>query len=414
MIRKAIISALVFLATGLMLACLASEHYLSFRLTESLQLRHGYVVYRPTGWPLTSIDSWVTLSFDGIAAQWVTLESTTPKRSHRTERCSWIDTVRIDPSGTPCRTRSILIQAPLVPLTAAVLLAYPVAAFMLGPYRRFERRVKGLCLECGYQLAGTSSGRCPECGLGLDVQARMRDINRRWTRRLSHVTLALIVGLGCWDVLSGLEHIQAAEYYLESPREALWPVAAALLVLTALWLRGRRLKAQPPRRSTAPLQSSTGLADVRSFLLLLTVGWAATARFTGLPYWAPALLVAFLYLPPAARRRAAIRRLHRRPPAALASEYQEVAQRSGMNPTEVAGVWAELATYYRISPERFRAGDSLASLLGILAHPDDRLCGLDPRIPGGTRAEALLSGLHDWADLIIAVHAVRHGCAQPV
>ena len=36
--------------------------------------------------------------------------------------------------------------------------------FLLGPYRRYRRRKKGLCLTCGYDLTGNESGVCPECG----------------------------------------------------------------------------------------------------------------------------------------------------------------------------------------------------------------------------------------------------------
>lgn len=44
------------------------------------------------------------------------------------------------------------------------LLAYPVIVFIRGPLRRWRRRRRGLCLRCGYDLAGNESGVCPECG----------------------------------------------------------------------------------------------------------------------------------------------------------------------------------------------------------------------------------------------------------
>jgi len=47
------------------------------------------------------------------------------------------------------------------PLLFAV---YPAVAFVRGPYRRYRRRRKGLCLKCGYDLTGNVSGTCPECG----------------------------------------------------------------------------------------------------------------------------------------------------------------------------------------------------------------------------------------------------------
>jgi len=47
----------------------------------------------------------------------------------------------------------------------------PVALFSMAPavsvaeaYRRYRRRCRGLCWECGYDLTGNESGVCPECG----------------------------------------------------------------------------------------------------------------------------------------------------------------------------------------------------------------------------------------------------------
>lgn len=34
-----------------------------------------------------------------------------------------------------------------------------------GPARQWWRRWNGWCLECGYDLQGNRSGRCPECGV---------------------------------------------------------------------------------------------------------------------------------------------------------------------------------------------------------------------------------------------------------
>ncbi len=46
---------------------------------------------------------------------------------------------------------------------AAVLLPYPAVAFIRGPFRRYRRQRKGLCVKCGYDLTGNVSGTCPEC-----------------------------------------------------------------------------------------------------------------------------------------------------------------------------------------------------------------------------------------------------------
>ena len=49
-------------------------------------------------------------------------------------------------------------------IPAVLLLAYPTVAAIRGPLRRQQRRRKGRCLECGYDLTGNVSGQCPECG----------------------------------------------------------------------------------------------------------------------------------------------------------------------------------------------------------------------------------------------------------
>ena len=41
---------------------------------------------------------------------------------------------------------------------------YPTVAFIRGPLRRRLRLKRGLCLNCGYNLTGNTSGICPECG----------------------------------------------------------------------------------------------------------------------------------------------------------------------------------------------------------------------------------------------------------
>jgi hypothetical protein len=52
------------------------------------------------------------------------------------------------------------------PLACLILvgLSYPTVVAIRGPLRRWRRRRKGLCLKCGYDLTGNTSGVCPECG----------------------------------------------------------------------------------------------------------------------------------------------------------------------------------------------------------------------------------------------------------
>jgi len=53
-----------------------------------------------------------------------------------------------------------------VPLWGPIvlLLVYPAISLARGPIRRRRRRRKGLCVCCGYDLRGSTSGVCAECG----------------------------------------------------------------------------------------------------------------------------------------------------------------------------------------------------------------------------------------------------------
>ncbi len=56
-----------------------------------------------------------------------------------------------------------LLRLPLW-LLLVLFALYPIVALIRGPYRRYRRRRKGLCVKCGYNLMGNVSGVCPECG----------------------------------------------------------------------------------------------------------------------------------------------------------------------------------------------------------------------------------------------------------
>lgn len=61
------------------------------------------------------------------------------------------------------RTHRSVVCLPLwMPLL--VFATYPIIAFIRGPFRRWRRRKRGLCIRCGYNLEGNVSGVCPECG----------------------------------------------------------------------------------------------------------------------------------------------------------------------------------------------------------------------------------------------------------
>ena len=54
----------------------------------------------------------------------------------------------------------------IAPLYVYIILfaTYPTIAFIRGPLRRYRRRRKGLCMKCGYNLTGNTTGICSECG----------------------------------------------------------------------------------------------------------------------------------------------------------------------------------------------------------------------------------------------------------
>ena len=53
-------------------------------------------------------------------------------------------------------------------LLIIILAAYPTIAFIRGPLRRRRRRKRGLCLSCGYNLTGNTTGVCPECSQKIE------------------------------------------------------------------------------------------------------------------------------------------------------------------------------------------------------------------------------------------------------
>jgi len=56
-----------------------------------------------------------------------------------------------------------------IPLWSPFILfaTYPTISFIRGPLRRYRRRRKGLCIQCGYNLRGNTTGICSECGMEI-------------------------------------------------------------------------------------------------------------------------------------------------------------------------------------------------------------------------------------------------------
>ncbi len=80
--------------------------------------------------------------------------------AYHTHIISW----RTSTGKIPVRLRQLEVPRWVVGMSSLLFLIYPITAFICGPYRRYRRRKKGLCLICGYNLTGNMSGVCPECG----------------------------------------------------------------------------------------------------------------------------------------------------------------------------------------------------------------------------------------------------------
>ena len=64
-------------------------------------------------------------------------------------------------------TNCTKVSAPLG-MILLLLGLWPATMFFRGPVRRADRRAKGLCINCGYNLRGLVQPRCPECGSDFD------------------------------------------------------------------------------------------------------------------------------------------------------------------------------------------------------------------------------------------------------
>jgi len=77
------------------------------------------------------------------------------------------------PPDSPGATRFGLYYVMLNGWFVAGLAAiYPCAVLFRGPWRRHQRRARGQCVRCGYDLTGNLSGVCPECGGPAETQKK--------------------------------------------------------------------------------------------------------------------------------------------------------------------------------------------------------------------------------------------------
>ncbi len=75
--------------------------------------------------------------------------------------------------------RTTAVAFPLSLSTIALAL-FGTIPFAFGPAKRWRRKRNGWCVDCGYNLSGNRSGRCPECGMQIRSQPRSR---RRYDSR---------------------------------------------------------------------------------------------------------------------------------------------------------------------------------------------------------------------------------------
>ncbi len=82
--------------------------------------------------------------------------------------CQKFSDERIIPLGPEAIETDLSIKIPLWMLTLLAAV-YPLWTFIRGPFRRWWRLRKSLCMKCGYNLAGSVSGICPECGTECEL-----------------------------------------------------------------------------------------------------------------------------------------------------------------------------------------------------------------------------------------------------
>ena len=78
-------------------------------------------------------------------------------------------------------TQNVAVSRAVLPfwLPTVLLLAWPAIAFVRGPVRRRERRLRGDCAACGNDLGGVTTPSCLACGTGFDPE-EVRRHRERW------------------------------------------------------------------------------------------------------------------------------------------------------------------------------------------------------------------------------------------
>ena len=77
----------------------------------------------------------------------------------------------------PYRTTSVAFPLWMSTVTLLVAGVFPLA---IGPVRTWRRLRNGWCLSCGYDLRGTRSGRCSECGVRFKRSPTWSRLDKRF------------------------------------------------------------------------------------------------------------------------------------------------------------------------------------------------------------------------------------------
>jgi predicted RNA-binding Zn-ribbon protein involved in translation (DUF1610 family) len=175
MIRKVIVIFPVSLAGATLVLWLTSfEQVMSVRLVDVEQRCVGVHIF--DGWAI-----WSDLRAGAQPADRELLQAywEITRTDAEWVQCVWVRDVKERPlrivlhtlghPGRPPMIAGCLVGMPLGGFFVAFT-CYSTIVLSRGPVRRWRRRKRGLCTQCGYNLTDNVSGVCPECGAVISGQ----------------------------------------------------------------------------------------------------------------------------------------------------------------------------------------------------------------------------------------------------
>ncbi len=91
------------------------------------------------------------------------LTVTDPAKVYKSRRIAGFEYAAYPYDSGPPGSSLWWVEAPLGAV-GALLATGPLASILHAHWQARRRRKRGLCLTCGYNLTGNTSGVCPECG----------------------------------------------------------------------------------------------------------------------------------------------------------------------------------------------------------------------------------------------------------